>query len=347
MRQDLSTWDVDYNAIVESVRRSIAGIDGGDDVTVVLLQGSGTFGVEALLGTVLPPDGRLLVAANGAYGKRMADIADRLRISCVELDFGETAPIDPRRIAESLEADAAITHVAAVHCETTTGLLNPLEAVGEAVKAAGRVFVVDAMSSFGGIPLSLESLHADFLVSSANKCLQGVPGFSLVLARREALEATRGQARSLSLDLFDQWREMESHGGKWRFTSPTHTVCALARALEELDAEGGVAARADRYRTNHRLLVEGMTGLGFRTLLPAEWQSPIITAFHFPDSPRFDFDDFYNHLKARRFVIYPGKVTDCDTFRIATIGHVFPGDIEELIEAVRSVVSEMGFGEET
>lgn len=343
MQRDLSTWDIDYNAIVESVRRSIATLDGGSETTVVLMQGSGTFGVEALLGTVLPRDARLLVLSNGAYGRRMAEIARRLEIEHEELDFDETASLEVRRVAEMLDAHPDLTHVAAVHCETTTGMLNPLEEIGDAVTAAGRTFLVDAMSSFGGLPLSLDSLHADFLVSSSNKCLQGVPGFSFVVARKSALEATSGQARSLSLDLFDQWREMEDHGGKWRFTSPTHALCALARALEELEEEGGVAARHARYQDNQRRLVAGMSELGFVPLLPAEQHSPIITAFLAPDDPRFVFSEFYDRLKARRFVIYPGKVTNRNTFRIGTIGHVFPADIAKLLEVIRDVQETMGF----
>lgn len=343
MQRDLSTWDIDYNAIVESVRRSITTIDGGPETTVVLMQGSGTFGVEALLGTALPRDGRLLVLSNGAYGRRIAEIARRLEIEHEELAFDETSLLEVQRVAEALDNNPDITHVAAVHCETTSGMLNPLEAIGETVTAAGRVFLVDAMSSFGGIPLSLDSLHADFLVSSSNKCLQGVPGFSFVVARRAALEATDGQARSLSLDLYDQWREMEDHGGKWRFTSPTHALCALARALEELEEEGGVAARHARYQDNQQRLVAGMCELGFVPLLPAEFHSPIITAFLDPDDPRFVFPEFYDQLKARRFVIYPGKVTDRNTFRIGTIGHVFPDDIDELIDVIRDVGRTAGF----
>jgi len=343
MQRDLSTWDIDYNAIVESVRRSIAAIDGSPETTVVLMQGSGTFGVEALLGTALPRDGRLLVLSNGAYGRRIAEIARRLEIEHEELVFDETSLLEVQRVAEALDDNPGITHVAAVHCETTSGMLNPLEAIGETVTAAGRVFLVDAMSSFGGIPLSLDSLHADFLVSSSNKCLQGVPGFSFVVARRAALEATDGQARSLSLDLYDQWREMEDHGGKWRFTSPTHALCALARALEELEEEGGVAARHARYQDNQQRLVAGMCELGFVPLLPGEFHSPIITAFLDPDDPRFVFPEFYDQLKARRFVIYPGKVTDRNTFRIGTIGHVFPDDIDELIDVIRDVGRTAGF----
>ena len=235
MLRDVSTWDDDYNDVVQAVRRQLVELAGGDeDLTAILMQGSGTFAVEATLGSVVPPDGKLLVVANGAYGARMAQIASRLRIPHTELACPETEACDPGRIDAALDADAGITHVALVHCETTTGLLNDVTAAGGVVGRHGRSFIVDAMSSFGGIPITMRELGADYLISSANKCIQGVPGFGFVLARRGAIESTAGYARSLSLDLYDQWREMESHGGKWRFTSPTHVVLAFARALEEL-----------------------------------------------------------------------------------------------------------------
>jgi 2-aminoethylphosphonate-pyruvate transaminase len=247
MLRDYSTRDVDYNTLVNEVREKLVRLaTRSDEFTSVLMQGSGTFSVEATIGSVVPPDGRLLVVDNGAYGKRMLTIADRLGISTVEAAFNETEPASADTVAALLDEHADVTHVAMVHCETTTGMLNPVAEVGERVREHGRIFIVDAMSSFGGIELSMESVAADYLISSANKCVQGVPGFGFVIARRSELENSEGFARSLSLDLFGQWREMENSGGKWRFTSPTHVVRAFAQALEELDAEGGVAARERR-----------------------------------------------------------------------------------------------------
>jgi 2-aminoethylphosphonate-pyruvate transaminase len=217
-------------------------------------------------------------------------------------------------------------------------MLNPLAAIGRIVKAHHRIFIVDAMSSFGGLPMDMDDIGIDYLVSSANKCIQGVPGFGFVIARRLMLEQTRGQARSLSLDLYDQWRTMEDHRGKWRFTSPTHVVRAFFQALNELGAEGGIGARHARYAENHRILMAGMQGLGFRPLLPALWQSPIITAFLYPSSENWQFKRFYDDLKARGFVIYPGKVTDRDTFRIGNIGDVNGEDMHRLIDAVTQTV---------
>lgn len=215
-------------------------------------------------------------------------------------------------------------------------MLNPVEQVGKLAAKYGKVFIIDAMSSFGGIPMDIDKLHCDFLISSANKCIQGVPGFGFIIAKRTAMAKLEGKARSYSLDLFDQWKTMEEKGGKWRFTSPTHVVRAFARALEELEEEGGVEKRFERYQANHELLVSGMQNLGFTCLLEPEKQSPIITAFHNPDDPQYEFSTFYEQLKSRGFVIYQGKVTDVDTFRIGNIGHLFPENIKQLIEAVKS-----------
>jgi 2-aminoethylphosphonate-pyruvate transaminase len=344
MLRDWSTWDVDYNDVVNAVRARLVRLaTERDGLTCVLMQGSGTFGIEAALGSLVPPQGKILVVSNGAYGRRMLQIADRLRIARTEIRVPETEPADPAQVERSLENDPTITHVAMVHCETTTGLLNPAAEVGRVARRHGKVYVVDAMSSFGGIPLSMEGLVAHVLVSSANKCIQGVPGFTFVLVERPLLEQSRGWARSLSLDLYDQWQEMERHGGKWRYTSPTHVVLAFAQALDELDQEGGVSARYRRYCANHERLLAGMESVGFRPLLPPSLRSPIITSFHHPSDPAFSFAAFYDALKARRFVIYPGKVSDADTFRIATIGHVFPADIDALTRNVAEVVREFGW----
>ena len=335
MFRDWCTWDDDYNTIVERIRRRLVRLGSDtDEYTAVLMQGSGTFCIEATVTTAVPQDGKLLVLANGAYGRRIAEIARRCGIAHAVQDSGELAPPDPDRLEAALKADRAITHVAVVHCETTTGMLNPVTAIGNIVKAHGRLFILDAMSSFGGIPMDLKAIGVDYLVSSANKCIQGVPGFGFVIAKKDVLAKMRGQARSLSLDLYDQWRTMEDHHGKWRFTSPTHVVRAFLQALFELEEEGGITARHSRYCTNHRILVEGMQRLGFQPLLAPELQSPIITAFLSPAHAAWSFSRFYADLKARGFVIYPGKVTDGDTFRIGTIGDVHAEDLARLIDAV-------------
>lgn len=338
MLQDWCTWDKDYNEGVVTVIREqllkLAGLDG--EYTTVLLQGSGTYAVEATLSCAVRPQDKLLIVANGAYGKRMGDIARRHGLNHVLVSLKETAPVTPEAVRRALEEHPDITHLAMVHCETTTGILNPVEAVARAIRGRGLTFIVDAMSSFGGIPIDIRKLGIDFLVSSANKCIQGVPGFGFVIAIRSSLSRCEGVSRSLSLDLYDQWAEMEKGRGKWRFTSPTHVVRAFFQAVKELEDEGGVEARHDRYRENHAELVEGMRRSGFRTLLPDELQSPIITSFLYPEED-FDFQKFYEALKERGFVIYPGKISEAPTFRIGNIGDVFPDDFRRLAEAVADI----------
>lgn len=347
MMQEHSTWDIDYNSIVESIRSRLVRLAVRDDTnldahTAALMPGSGTFAVESVIGSVIPSDGKLLVLNNGAYGARITTISRMLGIDTVELAQAEIESTDLGQVEQMLANDPGITHVAMVHCETTTGMLNPVEAVGEIVHRHGREFILDAMSSFGGIPMRMESIGAQYLISSANKCVQGVPGFGFVVADRATLEATKGRARSHSLDLFGQWHEMETKGGKWRFTSPTHVVSAFAQALDELEAEGGVDARHARYVANQKTIVDGMRAIGFRTLIGDEVQSPIITSFYFPEAAEFEFQTFYDALKARGFVIYPGKVSHAQCFRIGSIGDVHPSDMTELIGHVSEVISEMG-----
>lgn len=339
MLQDWCTWDKDYNeGIVTPIRKgllAIAGLDE-DEYTDVLLQGSGTYCVEAIIGAAVKPTDKLLILANGAYGKRMAQIAEYYHIDHVLVSLHETELVTGEVARKALEANPDITHLSMVHSETTTGLLNPIEEVAEVLKGRNITFIVDAMSSFGGVPIDMKKLDIDFLVSSANKCIQGVPGFGFIIAKKDKLIATKGNARSLSLDIYAQWETMEKGGGKWRFTSPTHVVHAFYQAMKELNEEGGIVARSERYKQNHRTLVDGMRALGFKTLLPDASQGPIITSFLYPTAD-FDFHSFYDQLKAKGFVIYPGKISDADTFRIGNIGDIFPDDMEALLQAIRSI----------
>jgi len=339
---DLGSRDQRFIDTVRRIRARLVELCGADpaEYAAIPVQGSGTFGVEAVVGSVLPPGGKLLTVENGVYGARIAQIAGVLRIPVERLVGPEHLPVDAARVAAALAADPGITHVAVVHSETTTGLVNPLPPVAAAVRAQGRSLIVDAMSSFGGLPLDLRALGADFVVSSPNKCLQGLPGFAFVIGRRSVLAASRGQARSLSLDLPAQLEGLEA-SGQFRFTPPVQALLALDRALDELDAEGGIPARAARYRQNHQTLVEGMSRLGFRTFLAPEHQGPIITSFHYPAHPRFRFQDFYERLGRRGFVIYPGKLSQADCFRIGTIGHLFPADVQALVAAIAAVLGEL------
>ena len=341
MLQDSCTWDADYNlGVVEPIRRELVRLATGpeyeSDYSAVLLQGSGSYVVESVLGSAIGAEECLLIINNGAYGARMGEMARCLGLRHHELDCGETTRPEPAAIDAMLVRHPEITHLAMVHCETTTGMLNPLEEVAELCQRRGIRLIVDAMSSFGGIPIDMGRLGIEVLISSANKCIQGVPGFGFVIARRAALTACAGRARSVSLDLHAQWQTMEQQGGKWRFTSPTHTVLAFAQALRELDEEGGIAARHQRYSENQRTLVAGMAELGFAPLLPEEWQSPIITAFYSPAHPDYRFVDFYQRLKGQGFVIYPGKVSQADCFRIGNIGDVTPARVRALLAAMAS-----------
>ena len=344
MLRDWCTWDRDYNDLVQDLRRrlvSLLGPGAAADYSAVPMQGSGTFAVEAALTSLVPRDGRLLVLANGAYGRRMAEAARRCGIDVVEKFVGELKVPSPGELAEILASDPSLTHIGAVHVETTTGILNPAAELARVARASGRVFILDAMSSLGGIPMDVGSIPADVFISSANKCLQGVPGFGFVIARRELLEASHGRSRSLSLDLYDQWKSFEEGGGKWRFTSPTHVVRALVKALDELDEEGGVLARNARYRENHEVMMEEMGNSGFKALLPASLRSPIITSILYPDESSWSFEAFYESLKRKGFVLYPGKISEAKTFRIGTIGHVFPKDFRALGAAVRETMREL------
>ena len=344
MLQDVGSRDT---AFIETVRRirhrllALAGVSQERGYEAILMQGSGTFGLEAVVSSTVPRAGRILVVVNGAYGERIVKMTHMLGIDTRVLRYAENTPLDVAEVRQVLAEDPGITNVSTVHCETTTGLLNPVEELGAVVRGAGRYFFVDAMSSFGAIPLDLEAACIDFLVTSANKCLEGVPGFSIVLARREALLATEGAARTLSLDVQAQWRGLEANG-QFRFTPPTHAILALEQALRELEEEGGIAGRAARYKANHTTLIEGMQRLGFQVYLRPEHQSYIISSFHYPDDPRFSFEAFYERLNEKGLVIYPGKLTHADCFRIGNIGQVFTQDMERLVVAIEQTMEEMG-----
>lgn len=328
---DHCTWDDDYKQITQSIRAQLLELAhvSAPDYTAVLMQGSGSFGVESVLTSVIGPDEKLLIAANGAYGLRMAEICRHAGIAFTLYEQDNDTRPDPAVVADHLAQDPAITHVSMVHGETTSGILNDVAAVGKVVKAAGKIFIVDAMSTFGGVDVPVADWGIDFLISSANKCIQGVPGFSFILAKRAELEDSQGKARSLALDLYDQWKTMEVDG-KWRFTSPTHVVLAFAQALKELKAEGGVPARYARYDENQRLLAENLSAMGFRPYLDTKVQGPIITTFHYPEGAKFTFRQMYDYIKERGYVLYPGKVMEAETFRVGNIGEIYPGDILKL-----------------
>ena len=331
LSRDWGSRDADFTALSEGVRRRLAALAGvADTHAAVPIQGSGTFAVEAAIQTLVPPGGRLLVLVNGAYGRRVMEIARRLGRATVTLDAPEDQAIAPDRVAAALEADPAITDVMLIHCETTSGLLNPLPAIAARVRQAGRRLLVDAMSSFGAIPIDGAQTPFTALIGSSNKGLEGVPGLGFVIAETAYLQGCAGHSSSLSLDLFDQWRGFEANG-QWRFTPPVQVVAGLAAALDQLAAEGGIAARFARYQENCSTLVQGMRQRGFTPYIPADLQAPVIVTFRIPAGAWFGFQPFYNFLHARGIVIYPGKLTQAPSFRIGCIGAITPGDIRRAL----------------
>jgi 2-aminoethylphosphonate-pyruvate transaminase len=343
MLRDWGSWDGDFRAMTALLRRRLLEIAGAGrpDWDCVPLQGSGSYCVEAMLGSLVPRDGKVLVLANGAYGQRAAQTLACMGRAHGVIDKGDYLPPRGPEVTAALAADPAITHVLAIHCETSSGILNPLPEIAAAVAAAGRQLLIDSMSAFGAVPLDVRELPCAGFVSSANKCIEGVPGFGFVIARTEALRAAHGNSLSLSLDLHAQWDYME-RTGQWRFTPPTHVVAAFLQALEEHAAEGGVAARGARYARNRDVLVAGMRGLGFETLLADAWLSPIITTFFCPADPAFDFARFYAAMKARGFILYPGKLTVAESFRIGHIGRLDAHVMRGVVAAAAGVLAELG-----
>jgi len=316
-------------------------VHGGDDFTAIPLQGSGTFVVEAMLGTFVPGSGKLLILINGAYGARMAKICDYIGRDYVTLETAENIPVDPANVNRVLSADNSITHVVIVHCETTTGILNPVAEVGEVVARHNRKYLIDAMSAFGAIALDARKIRFDAVVASSNKCLEGTPGMGFCIAAKAALEKTSGNAHSLTLDLYEQWTAMEKNA-QWRFTPPVQVIASFHCALKEFAAEGGVVGRGGRYRGNCKILVDGMRKLGFETLLSDELQAPIIVTFLTPGDVRFKFQDFYDRLRDKGYIIYPGKLTVADTFRIGCIGCIGPEQMHGVLQVIQATLNEMG-----
>ncbi len=347
MLRDLGSRDTEFVDIVKQIRKSLLKLAGdkNDEYEAIIMQGSGTFSVEAVLSSVTPPDGKWLVINNGAYCQRIIKIAEILKIPVVSLDYPENIQPNPEDVNSILSNDPSITHIACVHCETTSGIINPIKEIGSIVKKHNKRYFVDAMSSFGAVPINLSEFGIDCIVSSANKCIEGVPGFAFVLIKRDALMEIKGYARSLSLDLFDQWRELET-SGQFRFTPPIQVLLAFNQALIELENEGGIPARAERYKKNHELLVKGMRELGFKEYVKPEYQSYIITSFLYLDHPNFDFSRFYDSLSQRGYIVYSGKIADVDCFRIGHIGRIFESDVRNLLSAIKETLIEMGIIED-
>ncbi|MBL6616014.1 MAG: 2-aminoethylphosphonate--pyruvate transaminase [Reyranella sp.] len=341
MVHDWGSRDVNFLGINKMVLEKLVELAGGQGThTTVPIQGSGTFAVEAMITTFVPKSGKLLVLINGAYGQRALKIAQIAGRATASLETPEDTPPDLAKLDGMLREDKAISHVFAVHCETTSGILNPIAEVASLVHQHGRRLLVDSMSAFGALEIDARTVRYDALAASSNKCLEGVPGLGFVICRDEALAECRGNATTLVLDLFDQ-AEAFAKTGQYRFTPPIHVIVALGKAIEEHAAEGGVAGRGRRYRENAKVLIDGMRAMGFRTLLADRLQAPIIVTFHMPTDPKFVFQRFYDSLKDRGYVIYPGKLTVADSFRIGCIGRLYPEHLKGALAAVREVLDEM------
>ena len=342
MLHDLGSWDSAFTALTAAVRAELIDIvHGAASHDCIPLQGSGTFAVEAALGSLLAPGARVLVPNNGAYCARIVTILRRLGRDCIDMALAEDQAADAATIEAALAADASISHVALVHCETSAGLLNPLPEIAAAVARQRRGLIVDAMSAFGAIDIDLRSMPIDALIAASGKCLEGVPGMGFVIARRELLAACAGHSPSVALDLHDQWRYME-RTGQWRFTPPTQVVAALAEALAQYRAAGGLAARGARYTANCAALRAGLEALGLRCFLSSAVQAPIIVTVHAPADPAYDFRRFYDGVRARGFILYPGKLTRAETFRVGCIGAIDVDDIAQAVAAIGDTLRELG-----
>lgn len=343
-QEDMGSRDSAFIASVLEIRTlllQLAGVSKGSGYECVIVQGSGTFAIESVVSSVIRPADVLLILINGAYGERIAKMAAVHKLDHQMLRFGEDEIVSPEATAQYLRNHPEVTHVACIHSETTTGLMNPVSEIGAVCQQFNKVFIVDAMSSFGGVEMSMRDFHIDFLISSSNKCIEGIPGFAFALCRRSELEKSRNNARTLSLDLYDQWAGLEANG-QFRFTPPTHSIMAFRQALRELEAEGGIPAREKRYKENKRILDAGMKTLGFSHYLRPEIQGHIISSFLYPEDKTFSFERFYKKLNDRGFIIYPGKLSKTNAFRIGNIGQIYPGDVKSLLLAIEGVLKEDG-----
>jgi len=337
MVRDWGSRDTGFIQLNRRVREMLLEVVGAKDTHVcVPLQGSGTFAVEAMLGTMVPKNGHVLVPVNGAYCKRIQRILAILGRRVTTLEYEEREPVRAADVDAALKKEASITHVALVHCETSTGVLNPLADVAATVARHKKSLLVDAMSSFAAVPIDGAF---DALVAASGKCLEGPPGMGFALIRKSVLEKCAGNAHSLVLDLHDQWVNMEKTA-QWRFTPPTVIVAALHAALEQFVAEGGVAARGARYRRNCEVLIEGMTRLGFKLFLDARHQAPVIVTFHAPSDSNYDFQRFYDRVREKGFVLYPGKLTQIDTLRVGCIGAIDEHAIRAAVHAIADTLAE-------
>ncbi len=342
MLRDWGSWDSKFNAVTARVReRLLAIVNGAPTHVCVPMQGSGTFSIEAAVNTLVPRDGHVLVLVNGAYGQRMARLTAMMGRKLSTFETVDGVPTTAADVVRALDADASITHVGVIHCETSTGILNPLPEIADAVAARGKSLIVDAMSSFGALPIDAAKIRFDALIAASGKCVEGPPGMGFVFCRKSVLEKCAGNSTSLSLDLHDQWSYMEKTT-QWRYTPPTHVVIALDAALGQYDEQGGQPARLARYAANYETLIAGMKEMGFKVFLDPKIQAPIIVTFYAPADSRYAFKAFYEKVRDKGFILYPGKLTQVETFRVGCIGAIGPDEMHHAVNAVRDALRELG-----
>ena len=345
MLRDWGSWDASFNAITASICKDLVDVVKGAGTHVcVPLQGCGTFSVEAALANLVPRDGKVLVPQNGAYCQRILKILTYLGRAHASIDLAEDQHPTGAMLDEAFARDPAITHVAQVHCETGTGILNPLPDIAAACARHGKGLILDAMSSFGAIDIDASKYPVDAVIGASGKCIEGAPGMGFVIARQAVLEKCQGNSHSLAMDLHDQWTYMQKTT-QWRFTPPTHVVAAFRVALDQFKAEGGTTARGARYRKNCDTLIDGMAALGFRSFLPRNVQAPVIVTFHAPGDAAYAFKPFYEKVKARGYILYPGKLTKVETFRVGCIGAIDANEMRNAVSAIAEALRDLGVAE--
>ncbi len=341
MLRDWGSWDADLRAVVGSIRSDLLDIaDASQGFECVLLQGSGSYGVEAALGSFAPKNKKTLMLTNGAYGERAIKAMSYMNRDFISYETDELEAPSADEVAALLKANPDVGAVFLVQCETTSGIVNPVEDIAAVAQKAGCVVILDAMSSFGAMDLSMKRMGIDVLISSANKCIEGVPGFTYILARRDLLEASQGVSHSLSLDLYEQWAYMQK-SGQFRYRPPTHILVAFAQALEQHKAEGGAPGRLARYKKTAKAMRDGMRRIGLSPLLGDNETGPIIQTFATPRDPNFDFTRFYEGLKQRGFIIYPGKLTKKPSFRVGNMGALDHDVMAMLVDATEATLKAM------
>ena len=319
---DICPREEEFGALTQSVLKKIVKVVNGQSThSTVIFAGSGTAGVEAALSSVVPENGKILILNNGAYGKRAETIIQAYGIShrTIQIEWGNFPEIS--QIENIIKEETKLTHFFFVHHETTTGMLNPLADMLELCVKHELISIVDAMSSYAGLPIDLQRHQIDYLISSSNKCIQGMAGVSFVIANKERLKATsKVSPRNLYLNLWNNHSYIEQTG-QFQFTPPVQIVYALNQALDEFFKESQ-SGRTARYVKSYETLLKGIEETGLKMLLPKSQHSKLLTAIVEPKSTEYNFKEMHDHFYENNVTIYPGKGAKKDTFRIANIGAI-------------------------